>query len=184
MVTDRDEHLKLVAKHARPQEPADALPAPEEAQPLPGEDSPYKAASTPSRLPLARLCCIMGRDQFRNGGRAYRFFQYGHLQSDGDFGYTEKGQRFTFRFADAVPKLIVAEGAACCGSAITSSSTGSRGFGSPTGTSTATAWPMTSRSSPRFPSSTGCPSCTAGDFRSAGSGPVVLAAFFLASSSS
>ena len=68
---------------------------------LPAYGDPYKAAGMPDPNPLTRLCCIMGREGFQPGGKAYRFFQYVHLDSDTDLGFTKDGQVITLRFAGA-----------------------------------------------------------------------------------
>jgi hypothetical protein len=110
-VTELDEHLKShIPRGLRTPAPGDGLPAFEEAGPLPSFGDPYMAASMPANHGLTRLCCVMGREGFRPGGQAYRYFQYAQLDSDGDLGYTENGQRFKLRFACRVPKLIVVEG--------------------------------------------------------------------------
>jgi len=106
---DLDEHLKIVSRSQRPPI-SDGLPAPDEAAPLPTPGDPYKAASMPSNHPLTRLCCVMGRSGFKNGAKAYRFFQYANLDSDGDFGYVDGSQQFTLRIACRLPKLIIVEG--------------------------------------------------------------------------
>jgi hypothetical protein len=77
---------------------------------LPGSADAYKAAAFPSKRPLERLCLVMGKEGFRAGSKAYRFFQYVHLDSDLDFGFTEEGQQFTLRFAGQEPKEIVVRG--------------------------------------------------------------------------
>ena len=65
---------------------------------LPGTGDSYKAAGTPAHDSLTRLCCVMGREEFQKGGKAYRYFQYVHLDSDKDLGFTEHGQVITLRF--------------------------------------------------------------------------------------
>jgi hypothetical protein len=72
---------------------------------LPGSADSYKAAGTPANHSLTRLCCVMGREEFRKGGKAYRYFQYVHMESDTDLGFTEHGQVLTLRFASA-SKLV------------------------------------------------------------------------------
>jgi hypothetical protein len=71
---------------------------------LPASGDPYKAAGTPDQHALTRLCCIMGREGFQKGGKAYRYFQYVHLDSDTDLGFTGQDQVITLRFAGS--KLV------------------------------------------------------------------------------
>jgi hypothetical protein len=77
---------------------------------LPGDGDPYKAAGMQSTGSLTRLCCIMGREGFQPGGKAYRFFQYVHLDSDTDFGFTKEGQVVTLRFAGLHPVVVIVRG--------------------------------------------------------------------------
>ena len=77
---------------------------------LPGYGDPYKAAALPSNDSLTRLVCIMGKEGFQPGGKAYRFFQYVHLDSDTDFGFTKDGQVMTLRFAGMNPVLVIVRG--------------------------------------------------------------------------
>ena len=77
---------------------------------LPGYGDEYKAFSMPDNGSLTRLCCIMGRDGFQPGGKAYRFFQYVHLDSDADLTFTRDGQVMTLRFAGMKPVEIVLRG--------------------------------------------------------------------------
>jgi hypothetical protein len=77
---------------------------------LPGYGDPYKAAAPPSNEGLTRLCCIMGKEGFQPGGKAYRFFQYVHLDSDTDLGFTKDGQAITLRFAGMNPVLVIIRG--------------------------------------------------------------------------
>ncbi len=77
---------------------------------LPGCGDPYKAAGPESGESLTRLVCIMGRDGFQPGGKAYRFFQYVHLDSDTDFGFTKDGQAVTLRFAGMKPVAVIVRG--------------------------------------------------------------------------
>jgi hypothetical protein len=76
-----------------------ASPAPGDDAGLPGPGDPYKAAGTPEHQAMTRLCCIMGREGFEKGGKAYRYFQYVHLDSDTYLGFTEQGQVIALRFA-------------------------------------------------------------------------------------
>ena len=77
---------------------------------LPNDRDPYKAAGTQSNASLTRFCCIMGEEGFRPGGVAYRFFQYVHLDSDTDFGFTKDGQIMTLRFAGLRPVTVTVRG--------------------------------------------------------------------------
>jgi hypothetical protein len=77
---------------------------------LPTAGDPYKAAGIPSNESLTRLVCIMGKEGFQPGGKAYRFFQYVHLDSDTDFGFTADGQIITLRFAGMKPVMVVVRG--------------------------------------------------------------------------
>jgi hypothetical protein len=77
---------------------------------LPGYRDKYKAAAMPSNDSLTRLCCIMGKEGFQPGGKAYRFFQYVHLDSDTDFGFTKDGQVITLRFAGMKTVLVIVHG--------------------------------------------------------------------------
>jgi hypothetical protein len=77
---------------------------------LPGYGDPYRAAGPESSESLTRLACIMGKEGFQPGGKAYRFFQYVHLDSDTDFGFTKDGQIITLRFAGMNPVLVVIRG--------------------------------------------------------------------------
>jgi hypothetical protein len=87
-----------------------SLHAAEGSSPLPAYGDPYQAAGVPSNDSLTRLCCIMGKDGFQPGGKAYRFFQYVHLDSDTDFGFTKDGQAITLRFAGMNPVLVIVRG--------------------------------------------------------------------------
>ena len=95
----------------------------------------FPAAAIRTRLPgpngesLTRLVCIMGRDGFQPGGKAYRFFQYVHLDSDTDFGFTKDGQAVTLRFAGMKPVAVIVRGRNLLRSAIVSICTGCRGSG-------------------------------------------------------
>jgi hypothetical protein len=71
---------------------------------LPAAGDPYRAAAMPAPDTLTRLCCIMGQEGFQKGGKAYRYFQYVHLDSDTDLGFTGQGQVITLRFAGS--KLV------------------------------------------------------------------------------
>jgi hypothetical protein len=77
---------------------------------LPGDGDPYKAAGMQSNESLTRLCLIMGRESFQAGGKPYRFFQYVHLDSDTDFGFTKDGQVITLRFAGLNPVIVIVKG--------------------------------------------------------------------------
>jgi hypothetical protein len=77
---------------------------------LRGYGDPCKAAGPESNESLTRLVCIMGKEGFQPGGKAYRFFQYVHLDSDTDFGFTKDGQVFTLRFAGMNPVMVVVHG--------------------------------------------------------------------------
>jgi hypothetical protein len=77
---------------------------------LPGPGDDYKAAAVPANGELTRLWCIMGKDQFRAGGKPYRFFQYVHLDSDGEVGFDQHGQVLSFRFSGMTPVLITVRG--------------------------------------------------------------------------
>src|SRR5262245_41834614 len=77
---------------------------------LPGEHAEYVAASVPANKGLVRLCCILGRGEFKPGGKPYRFFQYVHLDSHADFGYEAHGQVMTMRFCGMEPVTIAVHG--------------------------------------------------------------------------
>ncbi|WP_422929693.1 hypothetical protein [Singulisphaera sp. PoT] len=77
---------------------------------LPSQSDPYKAAGSPFKGSLTRLACVMGKEGFQTGGKAYRFFQYVHLDSDSEFGFSKDGQYFTLRFAGLAPVLITVRG--------------------------------------------------------------------------
>jgi hypothetical protein len=77
---------------------------------LPGDGDPYKAAGAQSNESLTRLCCIMGREGFQPGGKAYRFFQYVHLDSDTDLGFSNDRQIVTLRFAGLHPVMVIIGG--------------------------------------------------------------------------
>lgn len=80
-------------------------PGEDAALPTPGD--PYKAAGMPDNHALTRLCCIMGREGFQKGGKAYRYFQYVHLDSDTDLGFTEHGQVITLRFTGSAKMVEI-----------------------------------------------------------------------------
>ena len=77
---------------------------------FPGYGDPYKAAGPESSESLTRLVCIMGKEGFQPGGKAYRFFQYVHLDSDTDFGLTKDGQVIRLRFVGLNPVLVIIRG--------------------------------------------------------------------------
>lgn len=77
---------------------------------LPSYADDYKAAAVQSNDSLTRLCCVMGREGFQPGGKAYRFFQYVHLDSDTDLQYSKDGQIVTLRFAGSKPVVITMRG--------------------------------------------------------------------------
>ena len=77
---------------------------------LPDERSDYKAASMPSNRGLVRLACVMGRAGFQPGGKAYRVFQYMHLDSDAGFSFVKDGQEMVFRFVGLTPVEITVRG--------------------------------------------------------------------------
>jgi hypothetical protein len=77
---------------------------------LPDVGSDYKAAAVQNNGGLARLACVMGRKGFQPGGKAYRVFQYMHLDSDADFSFTKDGQEMTFRFVGLTPVEITVRG--------------------------------------------------------------------------
>ncbi len=101
-VVDRDRQ-KLAAKKII------QFPSPE-ASALPGPGGDYQAAAGPANNELTRLWCIMGSDQFKPGGKAYRCFQYVHLDSDGHIGFDQHGQVLTFRFTGMTPVLVLVRG--------------------------------------------------------------------------
>lgn len=77
---------------------------------LPDERAEYTAAAVQSNKGLARLVCVMGRAGFQPGGKAYRAFQYMHLDSDASFGYTKDGQEMVFRFVGLTPLEVTVRG--------------------------------------------------------------------------
>jgi hypothetical protein len=106
-----DDVLEKTRRAAPPSsDGAVSLPAAEGNALLPGYGDPYKAAAPPSNEGLTRLCCIMGKEGFQPGGKAYRFFQYVHLDSDTDLGFTKDGQAITLRFAGMNPVLVIVRG--------------------------------------------------------------------------
>jgi hypothetical protein len=52
----------------------------------------------------------MGREGFQPGGKAYRFFQYVHLDSDMVLTFSRDGQIITLRFAGMRPVQVVIRG--------------------------------------------------------------------------
>ena len=82
---------------------------------LPGLDDPYQAVSRVTGHPETCLCIIMGDAGFKDGGKAYRFFQYVHLNSNTDFGFTRDRhgqtlQVMTLRFTDIEPVVVIIRG--------------------------------------------------------------------------
>jgi len=77
---------------------------------LPGYGDPYQAAGNPSHGSLTHLVVIMGKEGFQANGKAYRFFQYVHLDSDTDLSFTKSGQVMTLRFAGLKPVEIIVPG--------------------------------------------------------------------------
>jgi hypothetical protein len=108
-----DESWDAVLERTRRAGPSPADPSPraadEEAM-LPAAGDPYKAASFPANRSLTRLVLVMGKEGFQQGGKAYLFFQYVHLDSDTDFAFTREGQIFTLRFAGIKPAQMVVRG--------------------------------------------------------------------------
>jgi hypothetical protein len=83
---------------------------PDENALLPGADADYKAAAVVSNGSVARLCCIMGKEEFKPGGCPYVFFQYVHLDSGGEFGFDKDGQVLRLRFSGMVPMTVTVRG--------------------------------------------------------------------------
>jgi hypothetical protein len=107
-----DEHLKpaLVRQFRAPSDNLAVHEPAEDDALLPSPGDAYKAMALASNKSLTRLCIVMGKEGFRAGAKAYRFYQYVHLDSDTDFGFTEDGQQFTLRFAGQEPKELVVRG--------------------------------------------------------------------------
>jgi hypothetical protein len=85
-------------------------PEPDSDDVLPLAGDPYQAYAMPVKNALTRLCCVMGHEGFRPGGKAYRFFQYVHLDSDTDLSFTPQGQVLTLRFAGMKPVIVTIRG--------------------------------------------------------------------------
>src|SRR5262245_4835004 len=77
---------------------------------LPGYGDPYQAAGPESAESLTPPCCLMGKEGYQPRRKRYRFFQYVHLASDKDFGFTKDGQVIPLRLAGMNPVLVVVRG--------------------------------------------------------------------------
>jgi hypothetical protein len=77
---------------------------------LPVWDTPYKAVAQQDNGTLTRLACIMGKEGYQPGGRAYRFFQYVHLDSNTHLGFDANGHVMTLRFVGTEPATIIVRG--------------------------------------------------------------------------